>query len=1309
MAFITSSHFSKDPTEFEAKGPTTTMIKGTSYITPSMSNPNQVPYYGVNSLLYAVQLEKIDLDTITLGGSVANELDAEQVPPSLAISDGFIYYSDIGADLQQSSKVSDDDAGVAVARRVSTTALENRIQINGFSGDYEMDGRIFAAGCGLVAVGSLHYTSNYSELDDTSGSKVLDIYGSGLRRFPAGRQIDDTRDTDTYKTDSQYDGPLFRIYADDKKPMYGLDRENDEFSAGPDDYRITSAAIAGGRIIVGYAYSDTNRDMDDDDNQTGEVAEEGYVEIYNLQGQLIKTITANNQSNQKFGAVVASSGTHIAVGAPHYGSADQGAVYVYDMNGTLLYRKLGVPGSSDRFGTAVAISGNILAVGVPGEDVGGTNKGQLELFNVHDGNLLREYYGSATNDYLGRSATLAIDGDIVVLGDPGFDNPSAPGSNNGAVYILRVNHDKGAPVEIVEIGPIIEGTTDGQKIGSSVAIDNGIVTYSAWDGAAWEVFIIELRLGSGSLDDKYAQKSHLSYIEQYVPHIVPDRVQAMRSVVGAGGGGAGGGWPSGDTTGSGTPGGNTQITGMYQRYPAQFKHQISYLPNDPDNGEDWFTIDGVQHIDGGLQGQSGIGARAQVAQQPYFDLLPLHSASTPTTLIGEYVFEGKAFVYKDDGSFVYGANTSSEPYKLFRTLDDPKPGPVPDSQTNGSRFGSGIAVHRDNDAGSPNTDGKDVSFGVGATGEDLDGSNDGIGYVFGHNQESGASSNLQLEDTFRNPDPVSPSYTDAMGSVVVMNDDYVAYGAPLERTTDLDIVGKVYVFSRSTGLHVHTIENPGDDPSYDNDFTTNKDKFGERLALNDNNVLVIGVPEEDAVPNSQGGGSNAGKAFLYNVATGALITKIANPRTTGNLSHYRDRFGDAVAISDDFVVISAPGTRQAISDGLGYVYVFNTSGVLQYTINNPINQTGINFGKSVDIYDDGEDQWIAVGSPNAYTGVSPNVADSGGRVYVYKRDGSSQVTLLIHEIENQDWGNGIGSARDDDEYGRSVAIDKMGPNTSGDFGQSTSPLRLAAGAPGYVESLQNTGQVVVHELNPLTSARNIVQTISYPWSEVVNNTVVFNQRNANSNYFEQRFGIDLKFRSGYLIVSNTREVGFEERDEGHLMNPTNPWGAVVGYSGYGGGLTGYNSYGTTAVSSGTVGQAGTVGATSIASGYVNTLQPIGVMQGRGGRGGIPWHNATATDQQRGYPGGPGANASVVLFTKSPYHGRSSMGHVPTGSTYSVYQDDAIQTRENFMVTVLDPSRYLKWNEFYDADGDDNTYVDKKTDVVMTRLNPYCDY
>jgi len=239
--------------------------------------------------------------------------------------------------------------------------------------------------------------------------------------------------------------------------------------------------------------------------------------------------------------------------------------------------------------------------------------------------------------------------------------------------------------------------------------------------------------------------------------------------------------------------------------------------------------------------------------------------------------------------------------------------------------------------------------------DDANGNNAGKVYIF--NVTTGA-----LVHTLNNPNPTGTSELDRFAESLAIDGDYAIVGA-YDEDTGASASGVAYIFNVTTGALVHTLNNPN---AYG---TSSGDVFGWSVDISGNYAIVGAVWEDDE------NGSSAGKAYIFNVTTGELVRTLNNPNPEGTSAN--DNFGDAVAISGNYAVVSS----SAEFGNSGYVYIFDVvTGASVYTIPNPnIYSTGSGdrFGWSVGISGNN----VIVGTPNE-DGLA---GSSVGVAYIFSR------------------------------------------------------------------------------------------------------------------------------------------------------------------------------------------------------------------------------------------------------------------------------------------------------------------------------------
>lgn len=373
-----------------------------------------------------------------------------------------------------------------------------------------------------------------------------------------------------------------------------------------------------------------------------------------------------------------------------------------------------------------------------------------------------------------------------------------------------------------------------------------------------------------------------------------------------------------------------------------------------------------------------------------------------------------------------GAATGPD-FNTVKTIDNPNPFGTTDTDL----FGGPVDV-------------SDNYALVGAIYEDESGqSNSGKAYIF--NPSTGA-----LLQTLDNPNDYSTAAGDEFGGSVAVNDSYAVVTATYEDAVEGNSRGKVYIFNPSTGGLVHTIDSP--DP-------VNSGAFGGGLGLSDTH-LIIGTlngsgkdvwifnpstgglvqtitnpdPDGDGVWNGNFGdgavdistsyaivgaktqaekvsGGKAGRAFIFNPTTGALLQTLnhPNPASFGGQDEY---FGAAVAITDNYAVVGAPRYVPDPNTQFygGEVYVFNPStGALLHTLQNPNDYGSVSadvFGASVDVSGDK----IIVGAPGEKSADGSN----SGKVYIF----NASTGALENTLQNP---NAYGTQAND-QFGESVGI-----------------------------------------------------------------------------------------------------------------------------------------------------------------------------------------------------------------------------------------------------------------------------------------------
>lgn len=285
-------------------------------------------------------------------------------------------------------------------------------------------------------------------------------------------------------------------------------------------------------------------------------------------------------------------------------------------------------------------------------------------------------------------------------------------------------------------------------------------------------------------------------------------------------------------------------------------------------------------------------------------------------------------------SFPSNAPRMSTPTGITTTLTQTYISPTPTTE---GRFGISISIsgkymlvgaYRENSSGKayifdmtsgdlihtlvPDTiEGVDPNFGysvsidgnyavVGARGaDDPDTGTAAAGMVFVYDVTTG---NLLYKIT--NPTTPVLSY-DYFGADVSVSGKYVVVGGSEGTGSN----GGLYIFDASNGNLLTDIDNPNPYGTPSGDF------FGFAVAMFGNYIIAGAELEDD-------GGDSSGKAYIFDVRTGALIYTLNNPNMFNTA--VGDRFGHDVAISGNYAIVSAIFEKDSTGYLSGAVYIFKT-------------------------------------------------------------------------------------------------------------------------------------------------------------------------------------------------------------------------------------------------------------------------------------------------------------------------------------------------------------------------------------------------
>ena len=196
--------------------------------------------------------------------------------------------------------------------------------------------------------------------------------------------------------------------------------------------------------------------------------------------------------------------------------------------------------------------------------------------------------------------------------------------------------------------------------------------------------------------------------------------------------------------------------------------------------------------------------------------------------------------------------------------------------------------------------------------------------------------------------------------------------------------GIIYIFEDGNGYpsnmtRMYDWRAPADDLHFSRRYD---EYFGQAMATS-STKLVVGSPLEDYTGTTRY--ANSGGAYVYSIETGNLLASLTNPNIYGTQSG--DYFGAAVAISDDYIAVSAHLEDVGGVTNSGVVYVYDASTYqLLHQIYNPNNyNTGVSdyFG-GAGSWDNSKDSmaisgdYLIVGAP-----YEDSANSSTGAAYVF--------------------------------------------------------------------------------------------------------------------------------------------------------------------------------------------------------------------------------------------------------------------------------------------------------------------------------------
>jgi len=288
------------------------------------------------------------------------------------------------------------------------------------------------------------------------------------------------------------------------------------------------------------------------------------------------------------------------------------------------------------------------------------------------------------------------------------------------------------------------------------------------------------------------------------------------------------------------------------------------------------------------------------------------------------------------------------------------------------------------------------------------------------------------------------------GSVLALDGNTLLVGAPYDDTVNAADAGAAYVFFRDNGvwslqqkLHAESLQNAADD------------RFGAAVGL-EGNFAVIGAPDAEAA----GGDPLAGSACVFErvgtvwgVPSGMTDNRLLSPDTDSG-----DRFGSAVTISGNTLVVGAPNavanlSTGAVDRGIAYTFANNAGdwtfeqklggddGAGSETLPNTQNDAA-RLGASV-AYDSVSGR-LVTGVPNGLMAPGTSTTEFPGTAYGFVRPTATSWNVSAVELNNLAEISGTNAL----DFGSAVAIKND---------------TAIIGAPGDKHAGVDSGAVFLHQ------------------------------------------------------------------------------------------------------------------------------------------------------------------------------------------------------------------------------------------------------
>jgi len=273
-----------------------------------------------------------------------------------------------------------------------------------------------------------------------------------------------------------------------------------------DDAFGSSISISGDTIVIGASQEDGNGTNQSDNSLINSGAVYVFTRSAGVWTQQAYLKASNLDANDAFGTSVAIDGDSIIVGAASESGdgsietdnsmVDAGAAYIFTRSGSTwsqqAYLKASNADIGDSFGTTVAFDTDTVVIGAIAEDSDGTgesdnsvnNAGAAYVFTRTGSSWSQQAYLKASSTGIDDvfATSVDIDADVVVIGAVGESSDGSIDTNNSAVSAGAAYVFTRTGSAWTQQGYLKATNLDaGDKFGSSVGVDNGVVVVGAAD------------------------------------------------------------------------------------------------------------------------------------------------------------------------------------------------------------------------------------------------------------------------------------------------------------------------------------------------------------------------------------------------------------------------------------------------------------------------------------------------------------------------------------------------------------------------------------------------------------------------------------------------------------------------------------------------------------------------------------------------------------------------------------------------------------------------------------------------------------